>query len=412
MGTSAEYGQTMAQWPAVSYETKPWASDPDLFAFIPKSRRRSITQTYEASVPPLIADTVLEMPPRLSARLASLLVDLSRFDAAQEARGYDLPALLLRSESAASSQIERLTSSVRNVALAEVSEDAPRNARLIAGNVAAMRTALSLPDELSVAGICEVHRSLMGPSGESFGGRLRDEQVWVGGTAYSPHGALFVPPCHERVPGYLDDLVRFAGRDDMNPIAKAALLHAQFETVHPFIDGNGRTGRTLLHKVLRGEGVLQKATLPLSAGLLHDIDGYMAAIRDYQRGNPLPIVERLADALELAVSLGLVVSGRIDGVLSEWRSRMRERRGSAILRLPDVLVEQPVVDARYLSTHLGITPRATTSLLERACSYGVLRPVGGARRGGFYQADDLLAVLEEIADVQGIRRVLAGGRAG
>ena len=128
-----------------------------------------------------------------------------------------MPALLLRSESAASSQIENLTSSVRNVALAEVCSDAPHNARLIAGNVAAMRTALSQSGELTAETIRAVHKSLIDPTDQSFGGEFRTEQVWVGGTAYSPHGALFVPPHAERISECIEDLAAYVRRGDVNP---------------------------------------------------------------------------------------------------------------------------------------------------------------------------------------------------
>ncbi len=395
-------------WPVVAYETLPWHRDPDELVGVSKTQRRKITSTYEAAVPAQIAGLSVVLPMDLCDRMAELSAALARFDMQQLGRGYNLPSLLLRSESAASSQIENLTSSVRNVALAELSSTAPANAQLIVGNLAAMRCALGLDDDLSVEGIRAIHRELINRGGQSFGGELRAEQVWVGGSAYSPHGALFVPPAAERVPVCLADLVAFAQRQDVNPVAKAAIVHAQFETIHPFIDGNGRTGRTMLHKMLRSDGVLEQATLPVSAGLLHNIDAYMAAIRSYQAGDVIPVVTQLVEALELAIALGDEVAHRIDGVIADWRARMTERAGSAMHRLPDVLVEQPVVDSAYLAQHLGVTRRATTSIIEKACAYGMLRPVGGRLRGGFYQADELIEVLEEISDMHGIRRVLAG----
>ncbi len=206
------------------------------------------------------------------------------------------------------------------------------------------------------------------------------------------------------------DLVAFAGREDVSPIAKAAIVHAQFETVHPFIDGNGRTGRTLLHRMLRAEGVLEHATLPVSAGLLHGIDAYMEAIRRYQAGGIRPIMEQLAEALELAVALGRLVARHLDEVIDSWRERMGERAGSAILRLPDMLVGQPVVDSAYLAERLGVTRRAATTVIDRACGYGILRPCGNRQRGDFYQADELIDVLEEISEMHSIRRVLASGK--
>ena len=394
----------------VSYETRPWPRDPDALEGIPKSRRRAIAPTYQAAVPARIAHLELALPPRLAERLTEIMVELARFDATQASRGYNLPALLLRSESSASSQIENLTSSVRNVALAEVSGDAPHNARLIAGNVAAMRAALDLPEELTPAGIQLIHRTLIEPTGESFGGEFRTEQVWVGGTAYSPHGALFVPPHVDRLHDCIDDLVLFANREGINPVAKAAIVHAQFETIHPFIDGNGRTGRTLLHKILKREGILQQATLPISAGLLHNTESYMESIRAYQHGDPIAIIERVTDVLEVALVVGALAAQEIDNVLEAWRASITERKGSSMFRLPSVLVEQPVVDAKYLANALGITPRATNNLIDRAIEYGMLRPIGNARRGTFYQADELISVLEQLSDLQAMRRVLATGK--
>lgn len=398
-------------WPAITYEELPWRRDPDELALVPKSRRRKIAPTYRAAVPARIADQEVDLPAELRARIAALLVELARFDAAQAARGYNLPALLLRSESAASSQIENLTSSVRNVALAELSDDAPHNALLIMGNVAAMRTALSLPDALSVDGILAVHRALMGAAGASFAGMLRDEQVWVGGTAYSPHGALYVAPQAPRVPECLEDIVRFARREDVDPIVKAAIVHAQFETVHPFVDGNGRTGRTLVHKILKSEGVLAQTTLPVSAGLLHNVDAYMDSIRAYQQGDPVPVVQNVVEALELACSVGSTVTRAFDDVLVGWRGLMTERAGSAIYSLPAVLIEQPVVSTAYLAERVGITVRAAGNLVERACAYGILRPIGNRKRGVFYQADELIDLLEEASSAEGVRRMLATGRA-
>ena len=399
-------------WPAVSYETLPWERSEDGFALISKRARRKILPTYQAAIPasiatapkPAISNDLLE-------RTADLMAALARFDAAQETRGYNLPALLLRSESAASSQIERLTSSARNVALAELSDDAPGNATIIAGNVTAMQRALELSDRITVDALLDIHRSLLARSGASFAGELRSEPVWVGGSAYSPHGALFVPPQHSRIAAALDDLVSFAKRTDLNPFAKAALVHAQLETIHPFIDGNGRTGRTLIHKVLRREGVLTHATLPLSAGLLHNTETYMDAIRSYQEGDPTPIIAQVIEATELSLAIGGLVASAVDDVVATWRSAITERAGASIHRLPSILVEQPVVNSQFLADRLGITPRATTTLIERACAYGMIRPMGSRRRGEFYQSDDVLAVLEDASSMPSIRRMLARGSA-
>lgn len=394
------------QWPPISREAQQWMRDPDELALLPKSARRRMLPTYEASIPHLIANRDVILSPQLTARVSDLLVSIARFDGEQTQRGYDLPALLLRSESSASSQIEHLTSSVRNVALAELADESPQNARLVAGNVAAMRKALASQDEITVDSIRDVHRILINWSGESFGGELRREQVWVGGTPYSPHGAHYVPPTWQRVPEYLDDIVAFISREDVDPIVQAAVAHAQFETVHPFIDGNGRTGRVLLHKILRRSGVLLHVTLPLSAGLLHNVDAYMKSLEAYQEGNPIAVVEQLVDALELSLMVGRLVARNLDGVFAGWRGLMTERANSSIHRLPLVLAEQPVVTVPYVAEKMGITTRAAQNLVSRACEYEILRPLGNRRRGVFYQADELIDVLEEASSLPSIRRMV------
>ncbi len=397
----------MSSWPCVTYETAPWHFDPDALEGVSKSARRKIGSTYQAAVPSFIAEQEVTLPPEVETRIQEVLVLLGRFDGEQRAKGYQLPNLLLRSESSASSQIESLTSSARNVALAELSDSAPANARLVAGNIAAMNRALDLPDGITVEGILSIHEALINRSGQTFGGQLRDEQVWVGGTPYSPHGATFVPPVAERVPSLLEDLVAFASRRDVGPVAKAAIIHAQLETIHPFIDGNGRTGRTLIHKVLRDEGALTYATLPVSAGLLHNIDAYLDSIAGYQQGDIAGVVSQLADALELSCQVGYRASRELDATMEEWESTMTERRGSRIRELPALLVRQPVVDVAFVARELSISPRAASSLVNKACEYGMIRPMGNRRRGEFYQSDAILAVLDQISDVQGIKRMLS-----
>ncbi len=393
------------QWPAITTEALPWRLDSDDLEFIPKSARRKIGSTYQAAVPLNISDLELNLPIELSSRIEVLVSDLSRFDALQAQRGYNLPALLLRSESAASSQIENLTSSVRNVALAQVSGNGPQNALLIMGNLEAMRSALAINGPLSVDSILEIHRTLINRGGQTFGGQLRDQQVWIGGNAYSPHGALYVPPANNRVPGLLDDLIAFSRREDIGAVAKAAIVHAQLETIHPFIDGNGRTGRTLLHKILKDEGVLRQIALPVSAGLLHDVGSYMMSLDEYQKGNPVAVVEELVNALELALAIGSRTAGRLDDIMDTWNDLITERAGSSIRHLPQLLAEQPVVNSAYVAEGLAITTRAATSLIARACDYGILRPLSNRRRGEFYQADAVIDILEDISSDTGIQRM-------
>lgn len=394
------------QWPALEYEKVAWERSVDEVDYIPKSRRRAISGSYRAAVPLSIASRAPQLPRHLEVRIGEVVAMVSRFDERQAGSAFNMPALLLRSESAASSQIEQLTSSVRNIALAELSDKTPRNARLIAGNVAAMRTALALSDDLTVDTIRSAHEALVSAADVDFGGCIRQEQVWIGGTPYSPHGAVFVPPVASRVQGCLDDLIAFARRDDLDPVTKAAICHAQFETIHPFVDGNGRTGRVILAKMLRRDGLLTHTTLPVSAGLLHDVDAYMDALISYHDGDVVPIVEQVVQALELAVAIGMRMTAMIAQVIECWEGRITQRDGARIHELPALLVEQPVVNSRYVAERLGVSQRAARTILEQACAYEMVRPIGGAQRSVFYQSPDLIDVMETISSLKEIRRLL------
>ena len=160
--------------------------------------------------------------------------------------------------------------------------------------------------------------------------------------------------------------------------------------------------------MLRSDGVLIHATVPISAGLLHDIDDYMSALSSYQQGDPAPIVEQGCNAIDLAMVVGQKTSRTIAGLVGDWTTRMQERSGSRIFGLPALLVEQPVVNSDYVANGLEITRRSATSIINRACEYGILKPLGNMRRGDFYQAPELIAILDEISSMAGIRRLVAG----
>ena len=130
----------------------------------------------------------------------------------------------------------------------------------------------------------------------------------------------------------------------------------------------------------------------------------MAALDSYHAGEIESIVECVLDALELAVVLGTRLAQNVDAVLEEWRVLITERRGSAAHALPSLLVRQPVVDTAYVSKELGITDRAARDLIDKACERGILSKMGNAKRGAFYQAGELIDLLEEASNTQGVRR--------
>ena len=117
-------------------------------------------------------------------------------------------------------------------------------------------------------------------SGRNF--EYREARKWIRGN--SPHTAEFVPPHPSRVLPAMDDLVAFMRRDDILALTQAAIAHAQFETIHPFADGNGRSGRAIVSALLRAKGITRNVTVPVSAGLLTDTGAYFDALGEYREG--------------------------------------------------------------------------------------------------------------------------------
>ena len=151
-----------------------------------------------------------------------------------------------------------------------------------------MVAALALADRLDEDAVLAMHAALLADVQPEIAGRWREEQVWIGGDSFGPHGAAFIPPHHDHVPALMADLVKFTRRADLPLLSQAAIAHAQFETIHPFPDGNGRTGRALIHAMLRGHGLTRNVTVPVSAGLLTDTNGYFDALTAYRDGRPCP----------------------------------------------------------------------------------------------------------------------------
>jgi Fic family protein len=329
--------------------------------------------------------------------------EVARFDAEVGGEIAPFSAVLLRSESAASSQIENLTASARAISEAEIGERAGSNAQQVVGNMAAMSAALSLSHDLTAQSILDLHEALLRHVDPEIAGKWRDEQVWVGGSSLGPHGAAYVAPHRDRVPGLIDDLVSFIDRDDVPVLAHAALAHAQFETIHPFPDGNGRTGRALMHAMLRGKGLTRNVTVPISAGLLVEVEDYFASLTAYREGDADAIVLRVAAASYAAVNNGRTLVRDLRAVREGWHDRIRARRDAASWRVVDLLLRHPVINVRLVSDEVGILPQHVYRAVAPLVDAGVLTS-SGRQRDRVWRAQEVLVAVDAFAARAGRRR--------
>jgi Fic family protein len=198
-------------------------------------------------------------------------------------------------------------------------------------------------------------------------------------------------------------LVAFIDRDDIPVLAHAAVAHAQFETIHPFPDGNGRVGRALVHAYLRHKGLTRNVTVPISAGLLTDTDAYFAALTRYREGDPVAIVEQFARAAFAAIANGRRLVDDLHGIRRGWDERVRVRRGANAWRIADVLVRHPVVNAVLIASKLGIAPQNTYRSLLPLVDAGVLVEFSDRKRNQLWRAPEILDALDRFASRAGRR---------
>lgn len=394
-------------WPSLEWEDRPWQS-----GLADESRRSQLRSSgpYRAAVPPLIAHR--DLPPLDSATTVAAedaVAAIARFDGEYGEVAAPFASILLRSESASSSEIEHLTAGSKAIALAELGLPTGANAQLIVANRRAMEAAIALAGDLDEGAILTMQEALLGESQPDYTGRWRSVQVWIGsGLSTSPHSASYVPPHVERVPALMRDLVEFSRRTDLPALPHVAVAHAQFETVHPFPDGNGRTGRALVHAMLHRMGMTRSVTVPVSAGLLGDLRGYFDALTAYRDGDIVPIVHAFIDAAEAATANGRQLVRDVLDFRVAALGGTSARLGSAGWRLVDVLTHQPVINAQAAAAELSVTPQNAQAGIDRLVGDGILTPVGSVRRNRLYQAEAMLTALDAFA--QRARRERHPGR--
>jgi Fic family protein len=396
-----------ASWPPITWEEWPWQA-----ADHGQSRRAQLRAQgpYRAALPPRIAGRDLPgLDPTTAVAVEDAIVSLARFDGEYGEVTAPFASILLRSESASSSEIEQLTAGSKAVALAELGVRTGANAQLIVANRRAMEAAIALAGDLDEGTILAMQEALLGDSQPEHTGGWRGSQVWIGsGFSHSPHTASFVPPHHERVPALMGDLVEFARRTDLPALPQIAVAHAQFETIHPFPDGNGRTGRALVHAMLHRFGITRSVTVPVSAGLLGDVGGYFKALSAYRDGDVGPIVLAFVQAVEAAIANGRQLVGDVLDFRDDAHRRTSARRGSAAWRIVELLTHQPVVNAQAAAAELGVTVQNAQAGIDRLVDDGIVSQVGDHRRNRLYQADAMLGALDAFA--QRARRARHQGR--
>ncbi|HEX5451448.1 MAG TPA: Fic family protein [Candidatus Limnocylindrales bacterium] len=362
-------------------------------------RRARASFRYQAFVPDQIAAFSPVVPFEVADLSADAETAIRALNEHASLSGLEaIGPLLLRSEAVASSRIEGYDVSSLNLARALIDPRAARgSARTVAANVSAMEEAIAIGDRtapLTVDDLLAIHGVLMAGDERAQPGHLRQEQNWIGGRLGSPRDAAFVPPPESLVPSLLQDLIDFVVRDDLPGVPQAALAHAQFETIHPFIDGNGRVGRALVHVILRRRGVAPRFVPPISIVLAAQPSAYIAGLAAFREGQIGGWIGSFAEAARRAATASIELADRVAGLQGEWHERAgRPRSGSAASRLIALLPALPVLSAPTARVAIGVSQQQTLAALKTLAEAGVIRQLSAGRYDRQYAATELFDLL-------------------
>lgn len=358
--------------------------------------------TYFAFVPSTVGDLELTLPADLAAEMAEAEGLLRELQAEANLLGLEsLSRQLLRAESIASSRIEGLELSHRRLATALYDPDvADDTARFVLGNIAAMESAIRLATDSPTFGLTdllEIHRQLLERTTlHRIAGQIRTEQNWIGGVATGPNNAEFVPPPEDEVEALLEDLCFFIERDDLPAIAQAAIAHAQFETIHPFADGNGRVGRALIHAILRRRRIATMIVPPISIVLATNGARYVQGLTSFREDNTLDWCRFFTRVVASSVQHSTDLAQCLSTLQARWREQAHHpRRDSAAEKLIQTLPSSPVLDIRLAAEVAHVSDEAARLAINTLAEADILRPVRvGRRRGQAWEATEIVTLLD------------------
>lgn len=397
-------------WPPHATELRKWSTSPNNRD---RSGRRApiedrLLTEITVSIPPIIATITPDLTAETRQALEAATIAAARLDAVGGRYLGALSGFLLRSESVASSRIEQINPDPLDSAKAFAGINAGREALLVA---AAARASTSLitssPNHLLTATL-DAHNILLCADHleGSFAGKIRDVQNWIGGNNFTPRNAIYVPPPPEHVADLLKDLFLFAQREDISAVAQAAIVHAQFESIHPFTDGNGRIGRALINTIFRHRNLTQEVVVPVASVMLTDTDLYFEQLTAYRAGDADSFVRYLAIGVVTAVEATIESAADLVGLPEMWHEKTQPRAGSTASFLLEQLLGNPVITSSLaLKIASSFSRRAVFKALDQLEAAEVLTEVTGGKSRRVWVAQDVLDELDRLTERIGRRQL-------
>lgn len=373
------------------------------------SRADRTLQHVEVSIPPMIGEAQCDLSGSVARANEEAIIAVARLEAGFGEHLAPLSDFLLRSESVASSKIEHIDAGWRafGKAFAGGKSNAEAKSQLAAVHALAAMVDAAGKGPITGDNLTTAHRLLMAPDFYTArdSGIVRDVQNWIGGSDYTPIDALYVPPPPELVHELMTDLLAFANRTDLPILAQAAIAHAQFESIHPFTDGNGRIGRALISAILRRRGLTGRVTVPVASVMLADTGRYFDRLTDYRAGDADGFVEYVAHAATVSSYAAQDSAQALAELPEHWRATARPRANSADAKIIVALLDTPILNADTAGQITGTTDASTYRALARLTEAGVLEVLTASKRNQIWAATAVLAELDALSLTIGKRSI-------
>ena len=389
----------MGDWVKCTYKSVPWRQQVRA-----GSRDDRLVRSVRACIPPEISKHKFALDSKLISIAEEAIGAIAILDNAHGGTLKSLDRLLIRTESIASSKIENLHATTEEYARALYGNNSNASAVAMAAgteSLTALIDSIAPGKEITDFVIKKAHKTLMEnePREVEVAGKYRQVQNWIGGSDHSPRGAIFIPPPPEEVEALMEDLFTFVNRNDVPALIQAAIAHAQFETIHPFTDGNGRIGRALVNAILRRRKITTRVVVPLTSFLVANRTAYFDELTQYREGHLAKLVIHFARAAEVAS----IESSKTATVLEElpwiWRKKLGTiRTGSATTKLLDHLIPQPVFTAEELISGIGKNTTSIYNAISKLSSAGIITSLTDRKRNQIWGAVDVLQELEDLGE--------------
>lgn len=383
------------------YVTKHWKA-----GFEGATRAERKGGPYRVYEPDTLAGRRFTIDGSVAADMSDAERALFEFDASAGAlRNTEaLARLILRAEAISSSRIEGLVIGPRRLLKAEINPNGNDvTATEVMNNIRAMDEAIGLAasDSITVEGLCKLNRSILeGTYAEEHGGIIRTQQNWLGGNYHNPCRAEYVPPIPEAVPALLDDLAAFCNSDLLSPLAQAAVAHAQFETIHPFADGNGRVGRALVHIILKRRGLCSHAIPPISLSLATFSDAYVKTLAAFRHeGDPdgAAAVDGLGEWLSFFAGCTIRAcrdasefERRLVALRQSWLDAVEGKPTAGVVAVADEMTGRPLFTSPQMVEATGLTPPTVNDAIRRLEAAGAVKQVNTGKRNKAFEAKGVI----------------------